>query len=433
MLEQSTISKSLAAQENLLLDYVQRLDKHRKGRRAVHIQLSKLRPHNRREQHVRSAANTFEGLVRSLQGQMFVLSNADIMFIFKKDVVDAVKSAIVKLRFMFADDPLMDIIDDGTGTGFEAWYDIETDFDRLMQTAQRLLSEAAARLQAQAQAQRFKGTKPPVKRRRPLTPEQLARIVRALDQADLSNLIRRQSVCALVGKSAPQPIFSELFVSIADLRETLIPNVDLTADRWLFQHMTDSLDRRVLALLSKHDDRTLDSDLSINLNVPTLLTDEFLKFDDNVKAGMRGSIVLELQKVDIYSDLRQFAFARDMAHEMGYRICIDGLSIHSLPYIHRERLGVDMLKVHWDPALIDIVEVRERRDRMEDILKRNGVGRIVLCRVDNEQAIHAGQALGITLFQGRYIEDGLISDEERRRVGRVLLIEPGRGEHWSTE
>ncbi len=74
------------------------------------------------------------------------------------------------------------------------------------------------------------------------------------------------------------------FISIADLRETLLPKVNLASSPWLFQQLTETLDRRVLSLLNKHDDRTVAGDVSINLNVQTLLAPEFLVFDDNIKA-----------------------------------------------------------------------------------------------------------------------------------------------------
>lgn len=44
--------ENIASQAYLLLDYTQRLDRHRDGRRAVHIHLSRLKPQNRREQHI---------------------------------------------------------------------------------------------------------------------------------------------------------------------------------------------------------------------------------------------------------------------------------------------------------------------------------------------------------------------------------------------
>jgi hypothetical protein len=66
--------------EYALFDYAERLDKHRRGRVAIHIHLSKLQPHNRREHHIRIATNTFESLVKYFDGQLFVLKNNDIIF-----------------------------------------------------------------------------------------------------------------------------------------------------------------------------------------------------------------------------------------------------------------------------------------------------------------------------------------------------------------
>src|SRR3546814_6597177 len=60
---------STTSQEYLLLDYVQRLDRHRQGRRAVHIHLSRLKPQNRREHQIRIAANTFEDPVKQFEGK----------------------------------------------------------------------------------------------------------------------------------------------------------------------------------------------------------------------------------------------------------------------------------------------------------------------------------------------------------------------------
>ena len=130
------------------------------------------------------------------------------------------------------------------------------------------------------------------KLRRELTPAMLAKVQKALSMTDFSSLIRRQSVCAVIGKSPPQMLFDEVFVSIADLRDMLLPDVDLTANPWLFQHLTETLDKRVLVSISRHDDGSLTSNFSINLNVSTILSDEFLEFDENINASMRSSIVL---------------------------------------------------------------------------------------------------------------------------------------------
>ncbi|KAF0114767.1 MAG: hypothetical protein FD149_1773 [Rhodospirillaceae bacterium] len=234
-----------------------------------------------------------------------------------------------------------------------------------------------------------------------------------LAQADLSNLLRRQSVCAIIGKVPPQRVFTEVFISIPDLRSTLLPEIDIIASRWLFQHLTDTLDRRVLSLMYKNDDRTLDSDFSLNLNVPTLMSPEFLKFDDNIKTGVRHTIVIEIQEMDIFNDLSAYLFARDFVHECGYRICVDGVSRHSLRFVNRSRLKADLLKVLWNPEMAEDTEL-PGGITYHELFKRNGINRIILARCDSPAAVEFGQAMGVNLFQGRYIEELLLADEKRR-------------------
>ncbi|MBC7953404.1 MAG: hypothetical protein H7Z12_16485 [Rhodospirillaceae bacterium] len=402
----------VASQENLLIDYLHRLERHRTERRAVHIHLSGLNSQNRRDHHLRIVLSTFEGLVKMLQAQVFTLINSDLVVVYKAQAQDEVESAIVKLRFLFSDDPL--IIDDAQGRRgtFCTWYDLEKEYDVVVALAQGMLQQEKDRRAAE-QEKISRERVPEKPKGAPFTPDLLARVEAGLAQADLANLMRRQAVCAVVGQAPPQPVFHELFISIADLRQTLMPSVNMNSSPWLFQQLTETLDRRVLSLLNKHDDRTLEGDISLNLNVSTLLSPEFMVFDDNVKAGMRGTIVLELQKVDIFADLGAYLFARDFAHDRGYRICIDGLSYSMLPFVDRERLGADLIKLIWEPSLT------EEKDKKTEALRRIGVTRIILARCDTPSAIEYGHSVGITLFQGRHIEQTLLNDVRRRGIARA--------------
>jgi len=210
-------------------------------------------------------------------------------------------------------------------------------------------------------------------------------------------------------------LFYELFFSIGELQETLLPNVGLDSSPWLFQELTETLDHRVLSLLNRHDDRTLSGDVSINLNVQTLLSQDFLAFDDGVKSSQRGTIVIELQKVDIFADLNAFLFARDFARERGYRICIDGVTVDSLPFIERSRLGIDLLKLAWDASLVE--GKLPDGSLLAEYVRKCGPSRTILCRCDSVNAIQVGQSVGITLFQGRHIEQLLSVETQRLRGG----------------
>ncbi|CCG39579.1 hypothetical protein [Magnetospirillum molischianum] len=407
-----TAAARATSQESLMLDYVRRLERHRQDRKAVHIHLSGLLAQNRRDHHLRIAAGTFDPLVKLMQAQLFVLSNSDLMLIYKAQAQDEIEAAVVKLRFLFSDDPLVSDEHLAPQSVFSTWYSLDREYDLLRTLAQKMVKEEASRRAASSESAASDSTRMQKQQGTPFTPDLLIQVEAALGQADLANLLRRQAVCAMVGKAQPQPVFHELFISIADLRQTLLPSVNVNSNPWLFQQLTETLDRRVLSMLNKHDDRTLEGDISINLNVSTILGPEFLVFDDNVKAGMRGTIVLELQKVDIFADLGAYLFARDFAHDRGYRICVDGLSYAQLPFVDRERLGADLIKLIWDPALT------KEKDNRTSALRRIGVNRIVLCRCDNPASVEFGHSVGISLFQGRHIESLIQGDSGKRLRAR---------------
>jgi hypothetical protein len=397
-------------QEALLLEYVQQLEKIRAGRKMLHLHLSQLRPYNRRDTHLRTAAANFDPIVRAANGQVFVLRNGDIFFCYKKEIQVQVDAIIQRLRYLFGEDPL--VAEEGAeGKEFATVLDAATQYDDILYAARSTTEEEIKRgseektredARARLKARQEKGE--------PLTPDVLARIETALVRADLSNLVRRQYACSVDENNAPTQIFSELFISIKDLRETLLPGVNLNSNRWLFQHLTETLDKRMLALLAKTDRFTVSGDISINVNVRTLLAPEFMSFDDNVSAGRRGSLIIELQKEDIFSDLGTYLFAREFLQNKGYRVCLDGLTFQTLDIIDRKRLGADMAKLFWTPELAEKPEGRDRIKRLLDGASKS----IVLCRCDSADAVEFGRAVGIELYQGRHIES-LIAEDNRRR------------------
>ncbi|MBB4265237.1 EAL domain-containing protein [Roseospira visakhapatnamensis] len=247
--------------------------------------------------------------------------------------------------------------------------------------------------------------------RRPIDAEVLDRLENGLAQADLSNHVRWQRVCAIVGTAPPRPVFTEIYVSIPELRETIAPRIDLTANRWLFQHFTETLDRRVLAYLNREGVRTSKDGFSVNLNVQTILSDTFLRFEQVLAAGTHGTVVLELRVEDVFSDLDAYVFARDYVRQRGYRLCIDALDPETLGLLDRARLGADLVKLFWTRDL----PARMITDDGLALARRLRAGegsRTVLAHCDSAEAVTLGQDLGITLFQGRSVDDlqGIIDD-----------------------
>lgn len=392
--------------EKRLLQDLKRAGTNTKGRWAVRVHLSRLQPRNRPEHALRAAETTFSAVVSRDGAQFYWLRNFDFIVLFNTSAADMVRSALVKVRFLFAGDPVVagsHEVPEGGSDRFVTWYKLDTDYDTLYAQVQGMVADHRRGSRSSLRRHRHAASRVQQRRGRPLTAAMLAKVETALMGADLSSHVRRQSICALVGRALPDPVFTEVFVSIGDLRETMLPHVDLTANPWLFQYLTQTLDRRVLTMLSRRDDRTLTQGFSINLNVQSILSEDFLKFDDSLAPGSHGTVVLELRSEDIFADLNAYFFSRDFVHQRGYRVCIDGLTWRSLPFVDPRRLGADLVKFNWQDDLPAVLKSPEGA-RTAKAIREGMRGRMILARCDNEAAVRFGQEWGFTLYQGRHID-----------------------------
>ena len=343
-------------------------------------------------------------------GKAFGFRNDDIFIVYSDKVNDnQIKALLIKNELYFSADPKIKDVD-----AMNRAFKLPEDKDPLNYETSRIEASPPARLETPADQMpvRRRFVLPPASEQNKsrLTPAELARITKALANTDFSNMIRRQFVCVVLDDIAPSPMFEEVFVSIADLGETIMPNVSLTATPWLFQDLTETLDKRVLITVSRHDDGAFYRDFSLNLNVSSILSDDFRPFDESIRESMKASIVLELQPTDIFSDFSMYVKARDFAQRLGYKICIDGVSARNLPYIDREKLAADFVKLTWQPDLPDALAQNES---LKEDLQAVGSNRTILCRVDDEKALNFAKELNITLLQGHYIQH-LLNNAPRR-------------------
>lgn len=353
--------------------------------------------------------------VLALYGQAFCLKNDDIFIVYSAKISEnTIRAALIKTWLHFSADKKTDQAKEL----LEKTYLLPDDKDALLHEISRIGNGPSRTLSEKKEKKKF--VLPPVfdKKQKLFTPEMLARVTKALQNTDFSNMIRRQSVCIILEDAQPQPLFEEVFVSIADLGESILPGVSLTATPWLFQDLTETLDKRVLNSVSRHDDGAFTHDFSLNLNVSTILSEEFRDFDGNIRSSMKNSIVLELQPIDVFSDLRSYLTARDYAQNQGYKICIDGITHKTLEFIDRDRLAADYVKIAWDKELPFALQ---ENAFLEEQLTKIGSNSTILCRVDDEEALLVAKKYNITLFQGRYVQHLMSRNPRNRRVGTTLL------------
>lgn len=414
--EQELISNYKEYKKDILInEYIKGLGEKRNTSKALYLSTSKLSESNQRSLSRQKLIETFENVFQKYKGEIFGLPNDDMIVIFDKAADEEIMACLIKIRYMYHDDPLFKNVIDLEQIGFAKYYELDNDLQiAIKQAIKKAVNQNFQIPQTPTSGKslnEWKAIEPTVKKlRRELTPSLLGRVQKSLSMTDFSSLIRRQSICVVIGKSMPQVLFDEVYVSIADLRDMLLPDVDLTANPWLFLELAGTLDKRVLAHVAQHDDGALVNNFSLNLNVSTILSDEFMSFDDGINTSMRNSIVLEVQLVDIFNDIKAYMLAKTFAQYRGYKICIDGITVDKLKYINRANLGADLLKIIWHPSFMDIINEDKH---FTDYVNRAERSKMILCRVDDPAAVEVGNSLGINLYQGWYIQKLLTGIQDK--------------------
>lgn len=374
-----------ASPERMLLDFAQRIERSKAERIAAHVQISRLQPRHKSLNHLRIAGNTFEACVKQLEGQFVRLSNDDLVFVGRLVDKAGIESAVARLRLLFSNDAL--VRDDG-GQDFCRWFTLADQFSHF--------TAAIARLAEPDSTDGKVAEKPGIEAGK------LQSMQKVLARVDITPVVRNQPVCALSGADKLEPVFRELYVSMADLATLLVPECDLATNRWLFLSLTETLDQRMLAFLSRElTERP--AAISFNTNLRTVLTPDFDRFDQSLRPNLRGRLLVEVSLTDIVADVGAYHFAREYLHERGYKICLDGVTNLSLPFVDRNATTVDIVKLRWTTDFAAAL-AGPQGEAIRAKLNEIGLSRIVLCHCDNETAVETGASLGIRYFQGRAID-----------------------------
>lgn len=377
---------------------------------AVHFNLDQLLDEYKSDYQIKIAINLINDLLKAHDGTIFILSDRGIVVLARGAETNLINKLVFQLRYLYMDDPLAYKEDGQENPRFCTAYELASERGAFVE----FVSQRMAAIVRKNTPNRPRTPEPAVSQSGTdtvvvdLCAERLARVEEDLKRADILKSVRRQPVCAVL-PSGVRNVFDELYIHIAHLRKELKAEVDFFSNRWLFKYLTQILDQRMLSLASADPKRYFGSPVSLNLNAETLLSDAFSKFDAIIPPAMKVSIVIEVPIVDVFADLTGFTVARNEVQKMGYRICLDGLNASMLANIDRERLKADLVKVQWNADAQGDLQSQENKD-FAAAVQRCGAKRVILCRCDSKQAVEFGQALGISLFQGRYI-DALITPD----------------------
>ena len=318
---------------------------------------------------------------------------AGIFLLFPRTRYDDMRAVLVKLKFMLG------LTDDNQ---FYSIYQLDKDFDELAVLLQKPVAPSLQTQEKKMETQAF-------------TPQMFADLEKHLAQTDLSQFFRRQPICTIVKKSPPLELFDEVYIAVSELLKECAPQADIFKTPWLFARLMESLDKSLLNTIKHHDNGAFMKNFSINLAVSSVMTPMFKDFDASLPEHAKKTILIELKFTDILTDLPAFVHARQFLKEKGYRLCIDLVSDDIMAFVQRQKLEADYIKLLWSSELLEKV----KEPAFVESIQRLNPQHIILCRVDDQMAIDIGQALGITLFQGYYVQKMLYQTPKAQRLNQL--------------
>ncbi len=328
------VSSPRAETQSVLHELVRQCERSGAKRNAVLFHTDRLRPYLARPHHTRMARQTLLALVDVDRAQFFDLPHGRVAVTWRnggRDELDQVRAALRQL-----------LAEDGT------------DLDDLL-TLYELPDQAIWLLDQLAEAPKL--TSKPLAKRELLTVNLLARLEAGLAQADLSHFVRRRPVMTWsantdsLAAEAATDAWEDRFFALDELSESLCPERDIGGDPWLYRRLSRTLDRRMLAALSSQREFAKPHTYALHMNVASILSSEFLRFDQTLPLKTRGQVVLNLNLADVMSDPSSFTFARSFAQARQYRLALADATWQTLELIDVAAMGLDVIRVAFSPDL----------------------------------------------------------------------------------
>ncbi len=442
----STISKTTymesaapPCQVDELMFAIRAIKRHPSGYNGIHLHFSLLDRQHKQPYHRRTIATAFNKLVQNKNGQIFWTHNFDVVFICQDCSSAELDMAVITAMRAVEDSAVIkEYIEASRDDDLCDWYDLAKDMEKFMVMVAELKENserfkvapdpeenlkdkpttnlktmvnslektydnvADKPIEKNTLAQPLYEIKPKKNPLAPMGPMQLDQLERNLLNMEIFQMLASQTAYVIVGGSRPQPIFVEHFISIADIKEKLLPNYNLHADKWLFQRFTRSLDKKLMEALPKWDSMQ-GKVVSININIETVLTPAFDEFLPRFKRKNNQPLVVEMRLFDVMSDIEKFFQARDKLTKAGCRISLDTMDVHSLAILNRDLLAVDFLKISWKSGYKNIIGT-DFEKKIKTAIKTLGEMRIILCHCDAEDALKFGESVGIHMYQGFLID-----------------------------
>lgn len=358
------------------------------GMRVIHLHLSLLKDRDPAGQNlVRSILQEMQSKASFLQA--FNISNGDVIVLYKGLKLSGITDVCQKIETIFLSKTAMIGANPYKENSLYSIMELALNFINVIRFIEDLVRSEAGETSAE--------TKPPI------TLEELGKLERSMAMFDLSPFLFNQAIADISGHAENEIDYFELYISIKLLQERLCPDYDITANRWLFNYFTANLDQSVIRALNHGLSFMRGRRIGININLSTVISTGFVKFDERLPMDFRGQVVLEVTKSDLIENLPLFNEVVDFARDRRYQVAVDGLNPFWVTNFDLEYLSADYAKIFWSPDMLEMDPEFEKY-----FIQRIGEQdrcKFILARCDSVSSLIYAKKAGIKLVQGRAVDN----------------------------
>ena len=296
---------------NKLKDFLSQLERHTDGRKAIHINMSRLERHLKEGHFKRACAAVLRPLVEKHGATMFPLPNSDIVLITRtasdQDIATALTNVYKELTTSAVVSGLQ--VMPGVGDGFTVWYDLERDYKQLVSDVEALEAGTFQLNEGQVQPQQpdvsVKKTSSKTRvqyvdvkvpevgiAQRDLDPEMLLMLTKALKSVDVSSFVKQQAIMAIIDGHGSVPVMIHHHIPNNVIFDRLLKNTKLRVNPWFAGYLSDFIAERVLhSDINLMNSQSLASSLGITVNM--VLSDTFDNFNQRLGNVARSKVILD--------------------------------------------------------------------------------------------------------------------------------------------
>jgi EAL domain-containing protein (putative c-di-GMP-specific phosphodiesterase class I) len=356
------------------------------GCRALHLHLSGLPKAAKTRDSITKAIGILNELSRrSTASRVFLLNTLDIVHISINLDTGLLRQTASNIHKIFGREPIASNV---YGTeDFATLLEISGNDTRLLAYAETLFASNVAEHDVNG---KIRGSV-----------QVYQQVMERIGATDISTILLSQPAYATLAAGKMVPVFREMYVSIKALEDAFCPGSSLVERRTLFVELTEHLDKAVLKVVGRQPEFGLRS-LSLNLNLTTLASKDFVAFDSAMTEAQRGKIVLEFHRNDVVANFEMFERIAPDLTAKGYSLCIDALDARLLAHFDLKGLHCRFAKLFWSQEAAASADTL--RDLIAERAKRDEGIEYILARCDNAAAIRLAKHAGFSLLQGKLID-----------------------------